>query len=64
MTDLRALAIRAIESEAATYPCPDEDYDRACAAAFDARETFLASLREATGIEPELFDRLKREGLL
>lgn len=63
---VRTLALRALEAERATR-CAlvgAGEYFDADAAAIDARETFLAALRNAAGIEPELWDQLHKEGIL
>lgn len=56
---LRALDYDRLAQEAATS---GGEYAALDAAAIDARETFLASLRQCAGIEPELFNRMVREG--
>ena len=63
---IRALALRAIEAETAARSAlvGADEYYAADAAAIDARETFLAALRVNAGIEPELWDKLTKEGIL
>lgn len=63
---IRALALRALETERAVNSAlvGDRGYFDADATAIDARETFLAALLNAAGIERELWDQLIKEGIL
>lgn len=63
---IRALALRALEAETVAQSAlvGAGEYYAADADAIDARETFLAALRSAAGIEPELWDKLNSKGVL
>lgn len=57
-TDLHTLAATALAAHRAENTCTDAEYGDTIAAAFDARENFLAALREQTGIDDAMWREL------